>query len=147
MYTVERLMPTPYTLTMQVDMWTSNTDQKLQLMEQILVLFNPAIELQANTNILDWTSLTVVELTDISWSARGVPQGIDSQIDVGSLTFTMPIWVSPPVKITQQKLIHQIAARTQNMDPNFNPEAFDFFGDAQYLNCLLYTSPRPTRPY
>lgn len=139
MYTVERLMPTPYTLTMQVDMWTSNTDQKLQLMEQILVLFNPAIELQANTNILDWTSLTVVELTDISWSARGVPQGIDSQIDVGSLTFTMPIWVSPPVKITQQKLIHQIAARTQNMDPNFNPEAFDFFGDAQYLNRQIIT--------
>jgi hypothetical protein len=132
-------MPTPYTMTMQVDIWTSNTDQKLQLMEQILVLFNPAIELQANTNILDWTSLTVVELTDISWSARGVPQGIDSQIDVGSLTFTMPIWVSPPVKITQQKLIHQVTARTQELDPNYDPEAFDFFGDATYLNRQIIT--------
>jgi len=139
MYTVERLMPTPYTLTMQVDIWTSNTDQKLQLMEQILVLFNPAIELQANTNILDWTSLTVVELTDISWSARGVPQGIDSQIDVGSLTFTMPVWVSPPVKITQQKLIHQVTTRTQDIDLNYDPEAFDFFGDATYLNRQIVT--------
>jgi len=139
MYTVERLMPTPYTLTMQVDIWTSNTDQKLQLMEQILVLFNPAIELQANTNILDWTALTVVELTDISWSSRGVPQGIDSQIDVGSITFTMPIWISPPVKITQQKLIEQITARTQNMDADFDPNAFDFFGDATYLNRQIIT--------
>lgn len=139
MYTVERAMPTPYTLTMQIDIWTSNTDQKLQLMEQILVLFNPSIELQANTNILDWTSLTVVELTDISWSARGVPQGIDSQIDVASLTFTMPCWVSPPVKIQQQKLIHQITARTQDIDPTFNPEAFDFFGNSDYLNRQIIT--------
>ena len=44
-FNVRRLMPVPYLLNMQVDVWTSNTDQKLQLMEQILVLFNPALEL------------------------------------------------------------------------------------------------------
>ena len=44
--TVERLMPTPYTLTMTVDMWTSNTEQKLQIMEQIMMLFNPSLEIQ-----------------------------------------------------------------------------------------------------
>jgi len=27
-YTVERLMPTPFRLTMRADLWTSNTDQK-----------------------------------------------------------------------------------------------------------------------
>ena len=32
-YTVERLMPTPYTLTVNVDIWSSNTDQKLQILE------------------------------------------------------------------------------------------------------------------
>ena len=30
-YTVERLMPTPFKLSMKADLWTSNTDQKLQL--------------------------------------------------------------------------------------------------------------------
>ena len=30
-YTVERLMPTPYKLSMKADIWTSSTDQKLQL--------------------------------------------------------------------------------------------------------------------
>ena len=44
-YTVERLMPTPFKLSMKADIWTSNTDQKLQLMEQILVLFNPSLEI------------------------------------------------------------------------------------------------------
>ena len=41
--TVERLMPVPYNLTLKVDIWTSNTDQKLQLLEQIAVLFNPSL--------------------------------------------------------------------------------------------------------
>ena len=30
-YTVERMMPAPYKLTLKMDIWTSNTEQKLQL--------------------------------------------------------------------------------------------------------------------
>ena len=33
-YTVERIMPTPFTLGLKVDIWSANTDQKLQLLEQ-----------------------------------------------------------------------------------------------------------------
>ena len=39
-YTVERLMPTPYKLTVKADIWATNTNQKLQIMEQIMMLFN-----------------------------------------------------------------------------------------------------------
>ena len=39
-YTIERLMPVPYKLTIKLDIWTSNTEQKMQLLEQILTLFN-----------------------------------------------------------------------------------------------------------
>jgi hypothetical protein len=42
-YTIERLMPVPYKLTMKLDIWTSNTEQKMQLIEQIAVLFNPSL--------------------------------------------------------------------------------------------------------
>ena len=75
-YSVKRLMPVPYLLNMQVDIWTSNTDQKLQLLEQILVLFNPALEIQHNDNPVDWTTITVVEMTDLQWTSRGIPAGI-----------------------------------------------------------------------
>ena len=138
-YSVERLMPTPYTLTMQVDVWTSNADQKLQLMEQILVLFNPSIELQSSTNILDWTSLVIVELTDISWSSRGVPQGVDTQIDIGSMTFTMPVWISPPAKVYQQRIINQIANRINDFPDDFDPNAYDFFGGQAFLTRDIIT--------
>ena len=33
--TVERLMPTPYTLTLNCDIWTSNTEQKLQIWNKL----------------------------------------------------------------------------------------------------------------
>jgi hypothetical protein len=42
-YTVERLMPTPFDLSLKVDIWTTSTDQKLQILEQILTLFNPSL--------------------------------------------------------------------------------------------------------
>ena len=72
-YTVERIMPSPYTLNVNVDIWSTNTDQKLQIMEQLLMLFNPSLEIQTTDNYIDWSSLTSVELTGTSFSSRSIP--------------------------------------------------------------------------
>jgi len=98
-YTVERLMPTPYKLTVKADIWSTSTEQKLQILEQIMMLFNPSLEIQTTDNYLDWTSLSVVNLTNMTFSSRQVPVGAESNIDVASLTFDMPIWISPPSKV------------------------------------------------
>jgi hypothetical protein len=107
-YTVERLMPTPFKLTVKVDIWASSTEQKLQIMEQILVLFNPSLELQTTDNYIDWTSLSVLDLTDLAWSSRSVPVGNDSPIDIATLTLESPIWISPPVKVKKLGVITNI---------------------------------------
>jgi hypothetical protein len=107
-YTVERYMPVPYDLTVQVDIWTSNTDQKLQLIEQLLVLFNPSINLKSNSNPFDWSNLTYTELVNVIWSVRQVPQGTDDIIDVAALNFTIPVLINPPAKVKRQTLIHTI---------------------------------------
>ena len=107
-YTVERLMPTPYTLTVNVDIWSSNTDQKLQILEQILMLFNPSLEIQTTDNYIDWTSLSVVNLENLTFSSRSVPVGVDSEIDVATLTFNTPIYISPPVKVKRLGVITQV---------------------------------------
>lgn len=107
-YTVERLMPSPYILRANVDIWASNTEQKLQIMEQILMLFNPSLEIQTTDNYVDWTSLSVVNLDNINWSNRSVPVGVDSEIDISTLTFSTPIWVSPPAKVKRLGVITNI---------------------------------------
>ena len=107
-YTVERLMPTPFKLTMNADIWAANTDQKLQILEQILVLFNPSLELQTTDNYIDWTSLTVLDITDIKWSSRSVPVGNDTPIDIATIGLTTPIWINPPVKVKHLGVITTI---------------------------------------
>jgi hypothetical protein len=113
-YTVERLMPTPFKLTIAVDILTSSTEQKLQVMEQILVLFNPSLELQTTDNYIDWTSLSVLTLNDVHWSSRSVPVGNDTPIDVGTLTLDAPIWISPPVKVKHLGVITKIFTSLYN---------------------------------
>jgi len=107
-YTVERLMPTPFKLTLKCDIWTANTDQKMQVLEQLLVLFNPSLELQTTDNYIDWTSLSVLNLGNILWSSRQVPVGIDTPIDVATLTLDTPIWISPPAKVKHLGVITSI---------------------------------------
>lgn len=115
-YTVERLMPTPYKLTVNADLWTSNTDQKLQLFEQISVLFSPSIEIQTTDNFVDWTSLTVVDLENIGFSSRSIPVGTESEIDILTFTLKTPIWISPPAKVKKMGIITNIITSIFNED-------------------------------
>lgn len=107
-YTVERIMPTPFKLTVNLDIWTSNTDQKLQIFEQIAVLFSPSIEIQTTDNFVDWASLTVVNLDSINFSSRTIPVGTESEIDILTLTLSTPIWISPPAKVKKMGIITNI---------------------------------------
>lgn len=119
-YTVERLMPTPYTLSLNVDVWSTNTDQKLQILEQIFMLFNPSLEIQTNDNYVDWTSLSVVNFEGIAWSNRTIPTGTESEIDVASLSFTTPIYISPPAKVKRLGVITNIITSIFDETGNIN---------------------------
>lgn len=115
-YTVERLMPTPYNMTLNVDIWSSNTDQKLQILEQILMLFNPSLEIQTTDNFIDWTGLTVVNLDRVEFSNRTIPTGTESEIDVATLNFSTPIYISPPAKVKRLGIITNIITNIFNED-------------------------------
>jgi len=114
-YTIERHMPVPYNLTFNVDIWSSNTDQKLQIIEQLLVLFNPSLNIMTSDNEFDWSALTYTEMTNINWSIRQIPAGVDDIIDVATLQFLTPIWLNPPAKVHRQTIIHTIISKLQEM--------------------------------
>jgi len=142
-YSVKRLMPVPYLLNMQVDVWTSNTDQKLQLLEQMLVLFNPALEIQHNDNPVDWTTITVVEMTDLQWTSRGIPAGVEDQIDIATMIFQIPIWINPPAQVTRQNVIRNVINNIytySDLDTiDYDPDAFEFFADLQAQSSVIVT--------
>lgn len=138
-FTIERLMPVPYKLTIKLDIWTSNTNQKMQLLEQMLTLFNPALEIQSTDNYIDWTSLSVVELESVQWSSRNIPQGTENPIDIATLTFALPIWISAPAKVKKLGVVERIIA-----------SVYDANGDASNAvmdNDLLLGSRQVFTPY
>ena len=118
-FTIERLMPVPYKMSINLDIWTSNTNQKLQLFEQICTLFNPSLEIQSTDNYIDWTSLSVIDLDDTIWTGRTVPQGTENPIDIMTMKFSVPIWISSPARVKKLGVIEKIIA-----------SVFDAQGDA-----------------
>lgn len=123
-YTVERMMPHPLDVTLQVDVWTSNEHQKHQLFEQIYMAFNVGFSIQNSDNPVDWSAMTDMRLSEMTWSSRTVPIGTNDEIDVMTFVFEMPIWISPPAKVQQQRLIHQIV--TNIMDGGAVDEDRDY---------------------
>jgi hypothetical protein len=123
-FQIERLMPVPYKLTINLDIWTTNTNQKMQLFEQIATLFNPSLEIQATDNYIDWTSLTTCDLERVNWSSRVIPVGTENPIDNMTLTFSLPIWISSPAKVKKLGVVERVIA-----------SIFDANGDAN--NALL----------
>lgn len=124
-YTVERIMPTPYLITFTADIWTTNVDQKLQLWEQIVPLFTPSLEIQSTDNYIDWTSLSLLEIDTQTFSSRAIPQGVEQDIDIASISFKSPIWITPPVKVKRLGIITKIIANIHALNQGEISENYD----------------------
>ena len=112
---VDRYMPVPYDLYLKLDVWTPNITTKLQIFEQISIIFNPSIQLQQNSNLLDWTSIFEVWLEDYTFTNRSIPQGGTEERDVMSFKFKVPIWINPPAKLKRSGLIAEIVTNVFNV--------------------------------
>ena len=124
-FTVERLMPVPYTVALKLDIWTSNFDQKLQFFEQLSVLFNPSFEIQSTDNYIDWTSLSHVLLTDTNWSSRSVGTSADDQIDIMTMSFDLPIWISAPAKVKKLGVIQKIIQSVYDVNGDLSADVLN----------------------
>ena len=167
-YSIARYMPVPYELSMSVDIWSPNESVKEQLVEQIMVLYNPAIEIQTSNNPLDWTVLSWIEMQDqITWSSRTIPIGTDNPIDVLTMIFRFPIWINPPAQVNRQNIIESIItsviegnkASSEQVDwteyeflsrqvvtPGDYSVTLDWIGNNQYTMSVRNTAGDPVEP-
>jgi hypothetical protein len=97
---IEREQPIPYIAVFDLSIMTSNTDQHYQILEQILTLFNPIIQIQTSDDVHDWKRITTVELTDIGLE-ENYPPGQDNRIIQTTLSFVVPIYMAPPTVINR----------------------------------------------
>lgn len=95
---VEQRQPVPYNATYELSVWASNQDQHYQILEQILMLFNPHLQIQTSDEPFDWKKITMVELQGIGLE-ENFPAGVDRRIIRTTLTFQVPIWMSVPADV------------------------------------------------
>lgn len=106
---VEQRMPVPYRLNMELSVWASNQDQHYQLLEQILTLFNPEIQIQTSDEPFDWTKITSVTLQNIN-PEENVPIGTDRRFIRTSMNFEVIAYLSVPADV-HNRFVHDINIR------------------------------------
>ena len=125
-----RYMPIPYNMNVDLHLFTSNTEQLYQILETVLMLFDPVLSIQTNDHEWDWTKLTTVELVGIS-NEENYPAGTERRMIQWTLSFVVPIWISPPMDVKSEVVrniklrIWEGTARTINeFDVNGSPLPF-----------------------
>lgn len=114
---VRRLMPVPYRASMQIAIYSDNTNIKFQILEKILSIFNPTLSFNKNDDVLDWTNITSAELISINnESQESAAQ--DGRIIIDTLDFYFDFWLNFPFKETDYGIIKIIEANITD-DKNF----------------------------
>lgn len=121
-----RVMPIPYIMSAELSLYASNTMQMHQMLEQILMLFDPILQIQTSDSALDWTKIASVELTGIN-NEENYPPGGDRRLLVWTLQFEVPIYISAPVDI-KEDLVKRIVIRIGDLE-SFQVNEFDENGN------------------
>jgi hypothetical protein len=101
--TVSQIMAIPFNMTMELHIFSNNNDVRWQILEQILVLFNPSIQIQISDSKFDGSKITKVDLTSIT-SSENLPLGTDRRIITDTLSFTVTIYLVAPSQVRDDRI-------------------------------------------
>ena len=121
--TNSKIMGTPYRAMMDLFIYASNTDQMFQLIEQIMVMFNPRLAMQVSDNVLDWNYITEVELLSVN-PEQNVPMGTEDRMIIYSLNFNFDFWLDYPA-LDRTSIIEEIESNLIQGDSPNDPTNVD----------------------
>lgn len=122
MKTVTQIMPVPYTMTMELAIFTSNMQQHRQILEQILVFFDPVLQIQKSDDVFDHTKITMVELKSINFNEE-YPAGDKPRLIQTTLSFIVPLWLAVPANLKNQ-FVEKVFARITLLDMSESMEEY-----------------------
>lgn len=120
---ITQLMPTPYRISMDLHVYSSNMDQQMQILEQTLILFNPQLQIQTSDALYDGGKITSVELTGISNAENYPISSNDRRTIMHTLSFDMIVYLSAPADIKDNRIAGikvRIADVTTSSDLNID---------------------------
>jgi hypothetical protein len=88
----------PYDGLMEVAIYASNEYEHFQILEQILMVFNPTVQIQTSDMPSNFSRITQVELRSVEF-ATNYPKLADKRVIVTNLNFVTWFYLTPPVAI------------------------------------------------
>lgn len=133
LYTVEKLRPLPYKITFQLSIYASNSDQHFQMLEQILTLFDPTLQLQTSDTFDNWAKIYDIRLESIDLRENNPPESSKRMI-ITDMTFSTNGYLSVPADV-KNNVITKIKLRVEEVATN------------QSIQERLADTLRPEPPY
>jgi hypothetical protein len=93
----EMLVPYPYRMVCELAILASNTHQHFQMLEQILMLFDPTLQIQTSDDPLDHTKIKNLKLESIGFD-ENYPSGTERRLIVTNITIEVIIYLTAPVQ-------------------------------------------------
>ena len=113
---VERFMPVPYEMDLELAVWASNYDQLNQLVEQLGSQFNPDQEIQISDSPSDWTSPTrILHNGNVSYDETTPSERPDPAM-IARMSFIVTTRLSLPVRVYDATLIHEIDVNIRELE-------------------------------
>ena len=119
---VYRTKPLPYNLSFSITALASNSDQMFQIIEQILILFDPLLQLQTSDAHYDWTKIVDAELMSVDITDNRSPDN-DGRMVSSTFGFDVRGYMSPPANI-KKNAITAIKLRVDTVAAKFNTREY-----------------------
>lgn len=97
---ISQRTPNPCKMGIELSILTSNIKNRFEIMEQILILFDPDIQLFLSDNFMDTNKISRLELMSISLEDE-YPMGQNNSIMVDTYAFTANINIRSPVDLKE----------------------------------------------
>ncbi len=131
---ISQKQPVPYDLTMELSLMCTNTRQHFQILEQIMILFDPVLQIQSSDSDIDPAAITTVELTQFNFN-ENYPMLTERRIINSVLTFNLPIWISVPTNVTSN-IIERIKVNISLLDNITHPLTLEQLEDGQFVTTI-----------
>lgn len=123
---LERLTGPSFIMNMELSVYASSTTELFDIIEQIVLVFNPRVAIQTSSDLYDADYITEISLTGIQPEMM-YPMGTEKPVVMMTLQFEMPIRFKYP-KGFGSKIIEQIIANVKS-DEDVPVETITITGD------------------
>lgn len=123
---LERLTGPSFIMNMELSVYASSTTELFDIIEQIVLVFNPRVAIQTSSDLYDADYITEISLSGIQPEMM-YPMGTEKPVVMMTLQFEMPIRFKYP-KGFGSKIIEQIIANVKS-DEDVPVETITITGD------------------